>query len=50
MEVIGAVGFGIETDVQKDLNDRFLIMAKRVFEENSLTKIPVMISRRSFIS
>ncbi|XP_064612401.1 cytochrome P450 3A9-like [Liolophura sinensis] len=44
MEVIGAVGFGIETDVQKDLNDRFLTMAKRVFEENALTKIPVMMS------
>ncbi|XP_064613115.1 cytochrome P450 3A8-like [Liolophura sinensis] len=44
MEVIGAVGFGIETNVQNDLNDRFLIMARRVFQVNSLTKIPVILT------
>lgn len=49
MEVIGAVGFGIETNVQNDLNDRCLIMARRVFQVNSFTKIPVILTRKCIL-
>ncbi|XP_064611451.1 cytochrome P450 3A9-like [Liolophura sinensis] len=44
MEVIGAVGFGIETDAQKDLNDRFITMAKKVFEDNIQARMPVLLT------